>query len=242
VLERGDVRRIEVEAHEVIEECVRLAGGEAQVRGAQLEQLAAAAQPGQGQGRVRARGDGDGDLGRQVAEQERHSLVDVRCVDDVVVVESQHGRSGELVEIVDQADQHLRRKGPAALQQRQRLRTHLRATHLDGRDEVSDEPAQLAVPGIERQPRHAWRRPGRLTLPVAPTRRQPLRDQGGLAEPGRSGHQDKPRHRRRLDSKAIGKPRTRNEPPSHRRDMKLGAQNRHSAILGGAAAVARPDS
>src|SRR6185369_17331023 len=35
VLERGDVRRIEVEAHEVIEECVRLADGEAQVRGAQ---------------------------------------------------------------------------------------------------------------------------------------------------------------------------------------------------------------
>jgi hypothetical protein len=44
------VRRIEVEAHDVIEECVRLAGGEAQVHGAQLEQLAAAAQPGQRQG------------------------------------------------------------------------------------------------------------------------------------------------------------------------------------------------
>jgi hypothetical protein len=48
--------------------------------------------------------------------------MDVRRIDDVVVVESQHGRPGELVEIVDQADQHgLRRKGPVALEQRQRL-------------------------------------------------------------------------------------------------------------------------
>jgi hypothetical protein len=154
VLEGGDVRRIEVEAHDVIEEGVRLVGGEAQVCGAQLEELATAAQPGQGQWRVRARGDGDGDLGRQVAEQERHGLVDVGCVDDVVVVESQHGRPGELVEIVHQADQN----GLASLvavQQRQGLRTHLGATRLDGRDEVRDEPAQLAVLGIERQPRHA---------------------------------------------------------------------------------------
>ena len=74
VLEGGDVRRIEVEAHDVIEECVRLLGGEAQVRGAQLKELAAAAQPGQGQRRVRARGDGDGDLRREVVEQERHGL------------------------------------------------------------------------------------------------------------------------------------------------------------------------
>jgi hypothetical protein len=72
----------------------------------------------------------------------------------VVVVESQHGRPGELVEIVHQADQN----GLASLvavQQRQGLRTHLGATRLDGRDEVRDEPAQLAVLGIERQPRHA---------------------------------------------------------------------------------------
>ena len=128
VLEGGDVRRIEVEAHDVVEERVRLVGGEAQVRGAQLEELAAGAQPGQGQRRVGARGDGEGDLRRQVVEQERHRLVDVRRVDDVVVVERQHGRPGELVEIVDQADQHgLRRKGSVALQQRQRLGTHLGA-------------------------------------------------------------------------------------------------------------------
>src|SRR5262249_3178953 len=65
VLERGDVRRIEVEAHDVVEERVRLAGGEAQVRGAQLEELAAAAQPGQGQRRGRARGGGGGGPGRE---------------------------------------------------------------------------------------------------------------------------------------------------------------------------------
>jgi hypothetical protein len=96
------------------------------------------------------------------------------------------------------------------------------------RDEVSDELAQLAVVGIERQPRHARRLPGRLTLPAAAlTWRQPLRDQGRLAEPGWRGHQDEPRHRRRLDPKAIGKPRTRNEPPSHRGGVQLGAQDRH---------------
>jgi hypothetical protein len=73
---------------------------------------------------------------------------------------------------------------------------------IDTRPEKRDD--FLAVPGVERQPRHARRRPGRLIVPVAAlTRRQPLRDQGCLAEPGRSGHQDKPRHRRRLDSKAI---------------------------------------
>jgi hypothetical protein len=127
-----------------------------------------------------------------VVEQERHGLVDVRWVDDVVVVESQHGRPGEFVEIVDQADQHgLRRKHPVAVRQRQRVRTHLGAAGLDGRDEVRDEPAQLAVPGIERQPRHARRRRGPLI------RRQPLREQSRLAEPGRRRHQDEPRHRRR---------------------------------------------
>jgi hypothetical protein len=52
---------------------------------------------------------------RRIEVEERHGFVDVRCVDDVVVVESQHGRPGEFVEIVDQADQHLRRKGSAVV-------------------------------------------------------------------------------------------------------------------------------
>ena len=68
----------------------RLVGGEAQVGGADLDQLAARPQASQRQRRVGAGGDHQVDLRREVLQQERHPGLDVVGVDEVVVVEHQH--------------------------------------------------------------------------------------------------------------------------------------------------------
>ena len=130
------------------------AGGEAQVGGAHLEQLAAGPQPRQRKRRIGAGGDRDGDLRRQVVEQEgRPPRGPRRRVDDVVVVERQHGRPGQRVEVVDEAGQHvLRAGGPVALEQRRRVGAQARVGQPDGRDEVAEEPPQVGVAGVEREP------------------------------------------------------------------------------------------
>ena len=77
--------------------------GEAQVGGADLDQLASRAQPGQRQSRVGARGDDDVHLRGQVVEQEDHAFVDVRTLEHVVVVEHQRHVVGHGAELVDHA-------------------------------------------------------------------------------------------------------------------------------------------
>ena len=87
--QRRDVRRGQREAHRPVEVVRRLLRGEAQVGGADLDQLAARAEPGQRQRRVGAGGDHQVQLRRQVVQQERHPVVDLRRVDDVVVVQDE---------------------------------------------------------------------------------------------------------------------------------------------------------
>ena len=79
--------------------------GEAQVGGTYLGQLAPGSQPRKGQRRVGSRGDDQAELGRQVVDQERHGLVDLRRVDDVVVVEHEHDVLVGAGEVVDDAGQ-----------------------------------------------------------------------------------------------------------------------------------------
>ena len=89
-LQRRHVPRRQLQAHHLVEVRRGLVGREAQVGGADLDQLAARSQPGQRQRRIGAAGDHQVQPRRQVVEQERHPLVDVARVDDVVVVEHQH--------------------------------------------------------------------------------------------------------------------------------------------------------
>ena len=89
-LQRCDVLRRQRQSHHLVEVRRGLVGREAQVGGADLDQLAAPPQPGQRQRRVGAAGDHQVDLRGQVLQQEGHPVLHLARVDDVVVVEHQH--------------------------------------------------------------------------------------------------------------------------------------------------------
>lgn len=184
--ERGHERGVELQLHHVVEERLRFAGGEPQVGGAHLHELATRAQARQRQRRVGPRRHRERDVRRQVVEEEGHRLVDRGGVDDVVVVERHDGRTGDDVEIVDQADQHgVSRSGGAGLEQGERVDPGFGFDGLDRRREVSQEHPEVGVARVEGQPGHL--------LPRALSRRQPLRQESRLAEPGRCRDQDQPR-------------------------------------------------
>ena len=121
---------VDCQAHRLVEVGGGLVGGEAQVGGADLEQLAPGAQARQRQGRVGAAGDHQVDLRRQVLEQERHRLVDLRRLDDVVVVEHQDQVVVDGVQVVEQRrDDDVRRlpEAPGARAARRRRRREQRS-------------------------------------------------------------------------------------------------------------------
>ncbi len=226
LLERGDVRRLEPQAHHVVEEGGRLLVGESQVGRTDLLQLAAGAQARQRQRRVGPGHDRDGDLRGKVVEQERHGLVDRRVVDEVVVVQREHRRPGQRVEVVHQADQHVLGRQPAVgVQQGARLCARLRDGALDGGHEVGEEAAQVAVALVEGEPRDV----GRL---VGSCRAQPLGHQRGLAEPGGSRDEQQPGHRPRTGAQPVDQPRPCDELTARRRDVQLRAQDRHGVSVG----------
>ena len=142
-------------------------------------------------------------------------------VDDVVVIQRHHRRTGEEVEIVDQADQDiLGRRGSAGLQQAESLNAHLRIGDLGRGHEVGQKGSELGVAGVERQPRHpALRRAGRL--------RQPLRQKRGLAEPGRRRDQHQSRPLASGHQQLIGDAGTRHQSATRRGQVKLRAQHGH---------------
>ena len=102
--------------HHLVEVRRGLVGREAQVGGADLDELAARPQPGQRQRRVGAAGDHQVQLRGQVLQQEGHPVLDVARVDDVVVVEHQHDVVREGAEVVEQRgeDRFDRRAGATA--------------------------------------------------------------------------------------------------------------------------------
>ena len=89
LVERVHVGGGEVQPHHPVEELPRLGRGEAEVGGAHLGELPAAAQPGQGQRWVGAGRDHQVQVIGKVVEEEGHRLVHLGCFDDVVVVEHQ---------------------------------------------------------------------------------------------------------------------------------------------------------
>ncbi len=120
-------RRLRAEAHHVGEEGAGLVGSEPQVGGTQLDELAARPQPGQRQRRVRPCRDRQAGLRRQVVQEERHHLVHLGRLDDVVVVERQHGPAGLEVELVDHTGQHRLGCVPAQPPAQPPRRTHPRS-------------------------------------------------------------------------------------------------------------------
>jgi len=225
-LERGDMLRAEAQAHDVVEEGGGLVLREPQVGGAHLAQLAAGSQPGQRQRRVRPGGHRHGDLRGQVVEQERHRVVHGRLVDEVVVVQGEHRRPGQRVQVVHQADQDvLGRRWAVGAQQSLGLRTGLRDGDLHRGHQVREEPAQVGVTGVQREPGHPER-------PVGAGRAQPLGQQGRLAEPGRCRDEQEPRHRPGTGAQRVDQPCSRDELAARGRDLQLGAQDRHGVSVG----------
>ena len=142
-------------------------------------------------------------------------------VDDVVVVQRHHRGTGEDVEIVDQADQNiLAWRGSADLQQGESLNPHLGDRHLNRGHEVAQKHSDVRVAGVETQPRHPeLRRAGRL--------RQPLRQQCGLAEPGRCRDEHQSRPLTSGHQQLIGDAGTRHQSPTRRGQVQLRAQHGH---------------
>ena len=89
LLERLHVGGIEVQLHRPVEELPCLVPGEAEVGAADLDELAAAAQPRQRQRRVGTGGHHQVQLTGEVLEQERDGLVHLGCGDGVVVVQDE---------------------------------------------------------------------------------------------------------------------------------------------------------
>ena len=103
--QRGDVFRREVQAHRLVEKFGGLRGGEAQVRGAQLGQLAPGTQTSEWQVRILTGGDDQVHLWRQVLEKEGEGVVDPLGVDQVEVIEDQDDPVREGGYLVDQRGQ-----------------------------------------------------------------------------------------------------------------------------------------
>ena len=225
-LERGHERWLQLQPHHLVEERLRFVGGEPEVRGPHLHELATRTQTGQRQRRIGPSGHRQRDLRRQVVQQEGHRLMDGGRVDDVVVVERHHRGTGEDVEIVDQADQDgLGWRGSAGLQQGERVDTHLGFGDLNRGHEVGQKQSEVGVAWVERQPRHPALRPlGRL--------RQPLRQKRGLAEPSRCRDQHQPRPFASAHPQLIGDAGARHQPATRRGQVQLGAQHRHPVSVG----------
>ena len=103
--ERGHVPGRELQGHHSVEERSGLVRGESKIGRSYLDEFRPGSQAGQRQRRIGPGGQGESDLRGQVVEQEGHCVVDLGGIDDVVVVQGQHGRTGAQVEVVDQADQ-----------------------------------------------------------------------------------------------------------------------------------------
>ncbi len=204
--QRGDLVGRQRQPHHVAQVRRYLVGCEAQVGGADLDQLPAGAEPGEGEGRVYPGGDDQVDLRREVVQQEGHPVVDVPRLDHVVVVEDQHEVVLDGLELVEQGGEDLVDRRLRGLQQGERSRADPGDGRPHGAQQVRPECRRIVVPLVEGQPGDE--------PALGPGRRQPLHDERGLAEPGGRGHQDEARWLLLLQEAA--QPRSRNQatPPS----------------------------
>jgi hypothetical protein len=89
---------------------------------------------------------------------------------------------------------------------------------LDRCHEVGQEHADIGIAGIERQP---------CGPPPRTLGREPLRQQGGLAEPGGGSDQQQPRHLASVGTQPVGEPGPLHQPATRPGRAQLGGQHRH---------------
>jgi len=112
LLQHLDVGGFEIECERAVEQPVGLSVVEAQIAGAKLRELAGRAKAPERQRRLGAGRDHELELARHVTGQERDRGVDQLVRDDVVVVEDEHDRGGQLAQLVDELrEDHLDQPG-----------------------------------------------------------------------------------------------------------------------------------
>ena len=162
----------------------RLPGGEAELGGTQLSQLAAGPQPRQRQRRVSPAGHRQEQAGWQVLQQKRHRLVHRPGLNQVIVVQDQqHLIPARLdVQLVDQSrHKPVERTRGRRREQRAQVPGDPGLGPVQRGDHVTPEPGRVVVAGIQAQPRH---RPPAAAGPVGQQRR--------FAESRRSANQHPP--------------------------------------------------
>ena len=214
-----------VQAHRLVQVGGRLIGREAQVGGADLDELAARSEAGEGQRGVGAGRDHQVELRRQVVEQERHPGLDLRVVDHVVVIEHQHdviGRGAQAVEQRGQGGLDGRRR---CVEQRADRVGDARCRLLEPGDDIGPERCGVVVAGVERDPRGG--------SPGFGAARQPVGEQRGLPEARRRGDERQPRPCPAIQQ--LGQARTRDHAGAAAGGMELGREQRagHDASLTG---------
>ena len=135
-------------SHHLVEKIGGFGGGEAQVGGAQLGQLASGTQPGQGKLWILTGGDDQVHLRRQVLDQKGEGVVNRLGVDQVVVVKDEDEAFREGGDLVDQGGQKrfgrrwlrgLERSQHIGANARCKPSTWLRASVCKSRDEVGQK-------------------------------------------------------------------------------------------------------
>ena len=152
-------------------------GGEAQIGGAQLGQLAPSAPPRQGQVRVLAGGDDQVHPRRHVLQKKGEGIVDRPGVDGVIIVEHEDEIFRHGADFIQERRQN-RFDGSllGRLEHRQHFCTDTRLHRLQSGNEIHQEAWKVAIPFVQRQP---CRR--------SPAGGDPFARQGGFPESGRRG-------------------------------------------------------
>ena len=153
--ERVEVSLVEAETGAVVEVRRRLVAREAQVCGAQLEQVAPSSERGEGPGRIGPAGHDEVHLVREVLHEEAHRLVDLDRLDHVVVVQHHRQVAVEAGEVVQQGRDDLLECSGCSEQRVGRRYSDAGCSPFSCRDDVRPEHRRVAVSGIERQPRGA---------------------------------------------------------------------------------------
>lgn len=181
---RRPLRR-ERQAHHVAEVGGRLGVGEPEVGGPDLQQVTPRPPARQRQRWIGSTGDHQADMGRRVFHQERQRLVDLGCLDRVVVVEHE----GHVAVDGFQFGHHRGHDGlqrQARAQRVVRLRAEIGHCRPERRQQIPGEDHRVVVAGVERHPT-GTRRSGRLGRP------EPLGQQRRLPEAGGGRHQGEDR-------------------------------------------------
>ena len=129
-------------------------GGEAQVGGPDLHQLAARPQARQRQRRIGPAREHEVRTLGQMVEEVGQPVLNVVAIDDVEVVEDENDIPVDAVQLVDERREHGFRRRVRRIQERACVRAEAGHRRLERREDVRPEQRRIVVALVEREPRH----------------------------------------------------------------------------------------